>query len=110
VGRRGAQDPDASVHTGGAAAQPTNHGRTLVRERILDTHGQAQDGDARNVINARWTGNTETRATAGYHLPHDEFSSMLPPAHVNRPVHGGDGPPCMAQRLPPGVPAGRSHH
>jgi hypothetical protein len=29
--------------------------------------GQAQDGDACNVINARWTGNTEMRAAAGYH-------------------------------------------
>jgi hypothetical protein len=38
-----------------------------VKERILDMRGQAQDGDARNVINARWTGNAETRATAGYH-------------------------------------------
>jgi hypothetical protein len=38
-----------------------------VRERILDTRGQAQDGDARNVINARRTGNMEMRAAAGYH-------------------------------------------
>jgi hypothetical protein len=47
--------------------RPTNPGRTPVKERILDMRGQAQDGDARNVINARWTGNAETRATAGYH-------------------------------------------
>jgi hypothetical protein len=38
-----------------------------VRERILDTRGQAQDGDARNVINARRTGNAEARAATGYH-------------------------------------------
>jgi hypothetical protein len=38
-----------------------------VRERILDTRRQAQDGDARNVINARRTGNTEARVVAGYH-------------------------------------------
>jgi hypothetical protein len=38
-----------------------------VKERILDTRGQVQDGDARNVINARRTGNTETRAAAGNH-------------------------------------------
>jgi hypothetical protein len=38
-----------------------------VREWILDTRGQAQDGDARNVINAQRMGNTKTRATAGYH-------------------------------------------
>jgi hypothetical protein len=61
----GAQGPEASVHAGGAAERPTNPGRTPVRERILDTRGQAQDGDARNVINARRTGNAETRATAG---------------------------------------------
>jgi hypothetical protein len=63
----GAQGPKASVHAGGATGQPANQGRTPVRERILDTRGQAQDGDARNVINVRRTGNTETRAAAGYH-------------------------------------------
>jgi hypothetical protein len=55
------------MHTGGAGEQPANPRRTPVRERILDTRGQAQDGDARNVINARRTGNAETRAAAGYH-------------------------------------------
>jgi hypothetical protein len=34
---------------------------------MLDTRGQAQDGDASNVINARRTGNAETRAAVGYH-------------------------------------------
>jgi hypothetical protein len=63
----GAQGPEASVHAGGTTGQPTNQGRTQVRERILDTRGQAQDGDARNVFNARRTGNTETRAAARYH-------------------------------------------
>jgi hypothetical protein len=63
----GAQGPEVSVHTGAASGQPANQGRTPVRERILDTRGQAQDGDARKVINARWTGNAETRAEAGYH-------------------------------------------
>jgi hypothetical protein len=63
----GAQGPEPSVHTGGAAECPANPGRTPVKERILDTRGQAQDGDARNVINARRTGNTEMGATAGYH-------------------------------------------
>jgi hypothetical protein len=38
-----------------------------VKERLLDTRGQAQDGDARNIINARRAGHAETRATAGYH-------------------------------------------
>jgi hypothetical protein len=55
----GAQGPEASVHVGGATGQLANQGRTPVRERILDTRGQAQDGDARNVINARRTGNTK---------------------------------------------------
>jgi hypothetical protein len=47
----GAQGPEASVHTGGAVERPANPRRTPVRERILDMRGQAQDGDARNVIN-----------------------------------------------------------
>jgi hypothetical protein len=55
------------VHAGGAAERPANPGRTPVKERILDTRGQAQDGDARNIINAQRTGNVETRATVGYH-------------------------------------------
>jgi hypothetical protein len=63
----GAQGLEPSVHTGGAAERPANPGRTPAKERLLDTRGQAQDGDAHNVINARWTGNTETRATRGYH-------------------------------------------
>jgi hypothetical protein len=54
------------VHTGGATERPANSGRTPARERLLDTRGQGQDGDARNVINARRTGNAETRATADY--------------------------------------------
>jgi hypothetical protein len=55
------------VHTGGAAECPANPERTPAKEWLLDTREQAQDGDARNVINARRTGNAETRATAGYH-------------------------------------------
>jgi hypothetical protein len=63
----GAQGHEPSVHTGGTAERPANPGCTSAKERLLDTRGQAQDGDARNVINARRTGNEETRATAGYH-------------------------------------------
>jgi hypothetical protein len=63
----GVQGPEPSVHTGGAAEHPANPGRMPVKERILDTRWQAQDGDARNVINARRTGNAETGATMGYH-------------------------------------------
>jgi hypothetical protein len=55
------------VHAGGAAEHPTNQGRTLVKKRILDTREQAQDGNAHNVINARWTGNPKARVKAGYH-------------------------------------------
>jgi hypothetical protein len=47
--------------------QPANQGRTLVRERILDTRGQAQDGDAHNIINARRNGDAEARVAVGYH-------------------------------------------
>jgi hypothetical protein len=46
---------------------PANSGRTPAKERLLDTRGQAQDGEARNVINARRTGNTETHVTVSYH-------------------------------------------
>jgi hypothetical protein len=63
----GAQVKEASVHTDGETGQPANQGRTPVRERILDTRGQAQDGGARNIINARHTGNAEARAATGYH-------------------------------------------
>jgi hypothetical protein len=45
---------------------PANRGRTPVKERILDTRGQPQDGGARNVINARQAANTEMRAAVGY--------------------------------------------
>jgi hypothetical protein len=38
-----------------------------VKERILATHGQAQDGDSRNIINTRRTDNAETWVEAGYH-------------------------------------------
>jgi hypothetical protein len=63
----GAQGPEPSVHAGGAAERPTNPGRTPAKERLLDTCGQAQDGDARNVINARRTSNAEAWTAAGYH-------------------------------------------
>jgi hypothetical protein len=63
----GAQGHEASIHTGGVTRQPANQGRMPAKERITNTHGQAQDGDARNVINARRTGNAETRAMVGYH-------------------------------------------
>jgi hypothetical protein len=42
----GAQGPKPLVHTGGAAVRPANPGRTPAKERLLDTRGQAQDGDA----------------------------------------------------------------
>jgi hypothetical protein len=62
-----AQGPEAFVHAGGAAAQAANQSRTPIREWILDTRGQAQDGDSRNVINTRRTGNAEARVAVGYH-------------------------------------------
>jgi hypothetical protein len=63
----GVSGPEVLVHAGDAMGQPANQGRTLVRERILDMRGQAQDGDTRNVINTWRTGNAETRAVVGYH-------------------------------------------
>jgi hypothetical protein len=63
----GAQGPEPSVHAGGATERPANPGRTPAKDRLLDTRGQARDGDAHNFINARRTSNAEARATAGYH-------------------------------------------
>jgi hypothetical protein len=63
----GVQGPEPSIHAGGAAKRPANSGRTPAKERLLDTCGQARDGDARNVINARRTSKAEARAAAGYH-------------------------------------------
>jgi hypothetical protein len=58
-----AQGQEASVQVDGAVGRaPANQGRAPFRERILDTHRQAQDDDARNVINARQAGNMDTRA------------------------------------------------
>jgi hypothetical protein len=62
-----AQGQEESVHVGGAVGQQANQGRTPVREQILDTRGQAQDGDAHNIINARRRGDAEAQVTAGYH-------------------------------------------
>jgi hypothetical protein len=56
-----------SVHVGGATERPANPGRTPAKEWLLDTRGQARDGDARNVINARRTSKADARAAAGYH-------------------------------------------
>jgi hypothetical protein len=63
----GAQGPEPSVHAGRATEHPANPGRTPAKERLLDTRGQARDGDARNAINARRTSKAEARAAAGYH-------------------------------------------
>jgi hypothetical protein len=60
--------PEASVRIGRATERPANQSRTPVKERILDTRGQAKDGDARNIIHARQTGKAEARAAADYHL------------------------------------------
>jgi hypothetical protein len=49
----GAQGAEPSVHAGGAMERPANPGRTPAKERLLDTRGQARDGDAHNVINAQ---------------------------------------------------------
>jgi hypothetical protein len=80
----GAQGPEPSVHAGGAAERPANPGCTSAKERLLDTRGQARDGDARNVINARRTSKAEARAAAGYHprrggrYDSDEDRSLTP--------------------------------
>jgi hypothetical protein len=66
-GDGGVQGPEPSVHEGRATECPANPGRTPAKERLLDTRGQARDGDARNVINARRTSKADARAAAGYH-------------------------------------------
>jgi hypothetical protein len=66
-GDGGAQGPEPSVHAGAAAERPANPGRTPAKDRLLDTRGQAREGDARNVINARRTSKAEARAATGYH-------------------------------------------
>jgi hypothetical protein len=66
-GDGGAQGAEPSVHAGGATERPANPGRTPAKERLLNTRGQARDGDARNVINARRTSKADARAAAGYH-------------------------------------------
>jgi hypothetical protein len=52
-GDGGAQGAEPSMHTGGATERSANPRCTPAKERLLDTRGQARDGDARNVINAR---------------------------------------------------------
>jgi hypothetical protein len=131
-----AQGGEPSVHAGEAAGRPANPGRTLAKERLLDTR-RALDGDAGNVINARRTSKADARAAAGYHprrgglYDSDEdrsptpeppgtrvfsreiraaaFPPTLPPAHDHRQVQRGDGSPRVSQRLPPSMPAGRGH-
>jgi hypothetical protein len=44
-GDGGAQGGEPSVHAGGAVERPANPGRTPAKEWLLDTHGQARDGD-----------------------------------------------------------------
>jgi hypothetical protein len=63
----GVQGTEPSVHEGRATERPANPGRTPTMERLLDTRGQARDGDTRNVINARRTSKEEARAAVGYH-------------------------------------------
>jgi hypothetical protein len=81
----GAQGQEVSVHAGGTTGQPANQGRTPVRERILDAREQAQDGDARNVINARQRGDAEARAVVGYlQEPTDATTTAEKTAHQPR--------------------------
>jgi hypothetical protein len=114
----GAQGQEASVHTGGAMGQPANQGRTPIRERILETRGGAGGGRlpppaGRPLRQPRGSlldaGTPEDPCVQPGDL-HGECSPALLPAHLDRQVHGGDRPTCMAQRLPPGLLAGRCHH
>jgi hypothetical protein len=83
-GNGGVQGGEPSVHASGAKERPANPGRTPAKERLLDTRGQARDGDARNIINARQTSKADARAAAGYHprrggrYDSDEDRSLTP--------------------------------
>jgi hypothetical protein len=59
---------------GGAAERPANPGCTPAKERLLDTRGQAQDGDACNV-NAWRMGNADGR----YDSQEDLSPTLEPP-------------------------------
>jgi hypothetical protein len=80
----GAQGPEPSVHAGGAVERPANPGRTPAKDRLLDTRGQARNGDAHSFINAQRTSKAEARAVAGYHprrggrYDSDEDRSLTP--------------------------------
>jgi hypothetical protein len=97
-GDGGAQGVEPSVHAGGATERPANPGRTPAKERLLDTRGQARDGDARNVINARRTSKADAWAAAGYHprrgrrYDNDEDRSPTPEPPGTRVFQPGD--PC----------------
>jgi hypothetical protein len=91
----GAQGPEPSVHAGGAAERPANPGHTPAKKRLLDTRGQAQDGDARNVINARRASNAEARAAAGYHPRRVDATTTGRTAHRRRSPRE---PACSAGR------------
>jgi hypothetical protein len=103
----GVQGLEPSVHAGGAVERPANPGRTPAKERLLDTRGQARDGDARNVINARRTSKAEARAAAGYHprrggrydSDEDRSPTSEPPGtHVfSREIRTATFPQCFCQ-------------
>jgi hypothetical protein len=105
----GAQGPEPSIHASGAAKRPANPGRTPAKDRLLDTRGQARDGDARNVINARRTSKAEARAAAGYHprrggrYDSDEDRSQTPEPPgtrvFSREIHMATFPQCFRQPM-----------
>jgi hypothetical protein len=79
------------VHEGGVAERLANPGRMPAKERLLDTRGQAQDGDAHNVINARRAGNAEMWAAAGYHPRRGGcYDSRDDEGPKRRPERGGE--------------------
>jgi hypothetical protein len=67
VGDGDAQDQEASVHAGSTMGQQANQGRMPIRERILDTRGQAHDDNTHNILNSKRRGDAEEPAAAGYH-------------------------------------------
>jgi hypothetical protein len=94
-GDGGAQGPEPLVHAGRATEHPANPGRMPTKERLLDTSGQARDGDARNVINARRTSKAEARAARATTPDGVDATTAMRTARQRRNPRG---PACSAGR------------
>ena len=103
------QDHEASVHTppagkGKAAVAPSAKapsvhdriGRPPARERLLDTRGHAEDGDARYIVSGR---KYTPRRGGRFDPEHDRGESPEPPGTrvFSREIRTAAFPPCFRQ-------------